>query len=461
MLLRLAGASALALLVAGAAPAETTPVPGTPAHPSAPVAVATIIHAGHLLAVPGQPAIAEATIVTQDGTVRSVQRGYADAAALGLPAGTAVIDLKDRFVLPGFMDMHVHLSSGGAARSPMTRLREGPEYFAINAYANANRTLMAGFTTVRDLGSPGDSLFALRDAVRDGIVAGPKIVAAGEGISPTNGHADVHGLRRDLMESQHRPGVCDGADDCRRAVRDAIKFGANVIKVHVTGGVLDESDAGTGQQFTDEELKAIVDAGHAMGRKVTTHAHGKAGIDAAVRAGYDSIEHAMWADEESLKLMKQHGTWLIPTVWPITWVGDTPEKVRQGPFKDLAPNSLAKLYKLGDQPKKMVRMAIRLGVPIALGTDNGIAPHGTNGYEMLEYVEAGMTPMEALKTGTVNAAAAGGLEDRGRIAPGLAADIVALDGDPLKDIRAVLDVDFVMRDGIVFKRGGQPTGVIQ
>ena len=254
--------------------------------------------------------------------------------------------------------------------------------------------------------------------------------------------------------------MCDGADDCRRAVRDAIKFGANVIKVHVTGGVLDESDAGTGQQFTDEELKAIVDAGHAMGRKVTTHAHGKSGIDAAVRAGYDSIEHGMWGDEESLKLMKKRGVWLIPTVWPITWVGDTPEKLRQGPLKDLPLNSLAKLYQLGDQPKKLVRMAIKLGVLIALGTDNGIAPHGTNAYEMLEYVEAGMTPMEAIKTGTVNAAQAG-RHHRGRIAPGFAADIIALDADPLQDIRAVLDVDFVMRDGIVFKSGGKPTGVIQ
>lgn len=455
MKVRLACAAALAAVLGSVASAETTPVPGTPPHPSAPMAKPSIIYAGKLLAVPGERPIGQATIVTENGKVRSIQQGYADAAALGLPTDTAVIDLKDKFVLPGFMDMHVHLSSGGSARNPMTRLREGPEYYAVNAYANGYRTLMAGFTTVRDLGSTGDSLFGLRDAIRDGIVAGPKIIASGEGISPTNGHADAHGLRRDLMEAQIRPGVCNGADDCRRAVRDAIKYGANVIKVHVTGGVLDESDAGTGQQFTDDELKAIVDAGHAMGRKVTTHAHGKKGIDAAVRAGYDSIEHAMWADEESLKLMKQHGTWLVPTVWPITWVGDTPEKVRQGPFKDLAPNSLAKLYQLGDQPKKMVRMAIRLGVPIALGTDNGIAPHGTNAYEMLEYVEAGMTPMEALKTGTVNAAQAGGVPDRGSIAPGLAADIIALDNDPLQDIRAVLDVDFVMRDGIIFKQAGK------
>jgi imidazolonepropionase-like amidohydrolase len=195
-----------------------------------------------------------------------------------------------------------------------------------------------------------------------------------------------------------------------------------------------------------------------MGRHVTTHAHGKEGIDAAVRAGYDSIEHAMWADEESLKAMKARGTWLVPTVWPIDWVGDTPEKVRQGPFRNLNPNSMAKMLQLGDQPKKMVRMAIRLGVNIALGTDSGISPHGTNAREMIEYVAAGMTPAQALKTGTVNAAAAMGLKDRGALKPGMLADVVALRGDPLDDIVHVLDVDFVMRDGMVFKQSGMAVG---
>jgi len=456
-------AVALAGVAAVAAPALANSLPpGQPAHRTKPLPVAEIIHAGTLLAVPGEAPLTNATLVTADGKVVSVKKGFLDAVALGLPADTAVIDLSSKFVMPGFMDMHVHLTSGGAGRdNPMLKLREPEAYFTLVGYANGIDTLMAGFTTVRDLGSPGDTMFALRDAIHDGVVAGPKIVAAGEGISPTNGHADVHGLRRDLMEAQIRPGVCDGADDCRRAVRDAVKYGANVIKVHVTGGVLDESDAGTGQQFTDDELRAIVETGHMMGRKVTTHAHGKEGIDAAVRAGYDSIEHAMWADEESLKLMKQHGTWLVPTVWPISWVGDTPETVRAGPFRNLPQNSLDKLYKLGDQPKKMVRMAIRLGVKIALGTDNGIAPHGTNGREMLEYVEAGMTPMEALKTGTVNASEAGGLPDRGRLTPGMAADVVALDGNPLEKIDAVLDVDFVMRDGLVFKRDGKPTELVR
>jgi imidazolonepropionase-like amidohydrolase len=455
----LTAACALALPLAAAPPAALAaqrPVePGDPAHPSARVARTSIIHAGSFLSAPGEKVRSRATLVIENGKVKSIHDGFADAGALGLPASTPVLDLTTKFVLPGFIDLHVHLATGGVAgRFAGLQLRQGPEFYALNAYNNAYATLMAGFTTVRDLGSPGQSVIALRDAVKLGVVAGPKIVASGEGISPTNGHGDVHGLRPDLMEAQVRPGVCDGADDCRRAVRNAIKYGADVIKVHVTGGVMDESASGTNQQFSDAEIKAIAETAHSMGVKVTTHAHGKDGIDSAVRAGFDSIEHGMWADEESLRLMKQKGTWLIPTVWPISWVGDTPEEKLRGPFKNLPPTTMEKFMKLGDQPKKLIRMAVRIGTPVALGTDNGIAPHGTNAQEFLEYVEAGMSPVEALKTGTVNAAIAGGLTDRGRLAPGFAADIVALDGDPTANIAAVTDVSFVMRDGIVFKQNG-------
>lgn len=448
----------LATMVPGSASAAGRPeiVPGQPPHPSPRAARATIIHAGKLLAVPGEAVRQRATVVVgADGRISRIADGFLDAAALGLPADTQVVDLSSRFVLPGFMDLHVHITNSGiAGRNPGARLRQEDAFFSLNGANNAYDTLMAGFTTIRDLGASNGAIFPLRDAIKAGIVAGPHILAAGKGISPTNGHADVHDLKRELLDIQTEDNTCNGAGDCMRATRAAIKYGADVIKVHVTGGVLDPSDGGTDQQFSDEELKAIVWAGHSMGRKVTTHAHGKAGIDAAVRAGYDSIEHAMWADDESLRLMKQHGTWLIPTVWPITYVGDTPAKVMQGPFRNLAPNSLAKLLKLGDQPKKMVRAAIKMGVPIALGTDAGIAPHGTNAQEMVEYVDAGMTPMEALKTGTVNAAKAAGVPDRGALAPGMLADIIALESDPLADISAVTKVDFVMRDGIVFKRDG-------
>jgi imidazolonepropionase-like amidohydrolase len=422
------------------------------AQAAAPAPANAVIHAGQLLAVPGREPVTNATVVVADGKVREIRTGFAEPAALGLPADTAVIDLRNMFVMPGFLDLHVHLSSSGM-RGRDLRFRESEGYFSLIGARSARATLMAGFTTVRDLGSEGSAIYALRDAARDGIVAAPKIIVSGDPISPTNGHADNHNLREEVMRAMPRRGVCDGADDCRRVVREAIRRGADVIKVMATGGTLDESNAGTGQQFTDEELKAIVDTAHAFGRKVTAHAHAKAGIDACVRAGIDSIEHGMWADDKTLREMKANGTWLVPTVATITFVGDTPEKVKAGPLKDLPPVSMEKVLKLGTQPRKLARLAHEIGTKIALGTDAPLVPHGQNATELVDYVNAGMTPMQALMTGTVNAADAAGV-DGGRLEPGKAADIVALSRSPLADIKAVMDVGFVMRDGIVFKGPG-------
>lgn len=412
----------------------------------------SIIHAGQLLAVPGEAPVVHTTVVVVDGKVSSIEPGFATAEALHLPASTPVLDLSNSFVMPGFIDLHVHLSGFGGAGD--LALRESSEYFALVGAKNALATLMAGFTTVRDLGSVGYTVLGLRDGIRDGLVPGPKILASGDPISPTDGHADNHGYREEVMAAMPRRGICDGADDCRRAVRSAVKRGADVIKVMASGGTLDESDAPTDRQFTDAELQAIAETAHGLGRKVTAHAHGKDAIDACIRAGFDSIEHAMWADTESLKAMKAHGIWLIPTVYPIDYVGDTPEKVRAGPFKDLPTVSLNKVIALGSQPKKLARLAHSLGVKIALGTDASVYPHGQNANEFVEYVNAGMTPMQALISGTTDAATAGGIKSVGRLAPGMAADIVALPESPLKDIHAVLAVDFVMRDGIVFKEHG-------
>ncbi len=411
----------------------------------------SILHAGRLLAEPGTAPVGQATIVVEKGTIKEVRSGYADAAALGLPPDTPTIDLTGMFVMPGFIDLHVHLSSGGERERDLA-LRESDNYFTVIAYRSAMATLMGGFTTVRDLGSTGYTVLGLRDAIRDGIVLGPRILASGDPISPTNGHADNHNLREELLEGIVRRGVCDGADDCRRVVREAIRRGVDVIKVMATGGTLDEGDGGTGQQFSDEELKAIAETAHDFGRKVTAHAHAKAGIDACVRANFDSIEHGMWADEETLKAMKAKGIWLIPTAATITYVGDTPEKVRNGPLKDLPPVSMAKVLKLGTQPRKLVTLAHKLGVKIAVGTDAPLVPHGQNAMEMVTYVvDSGMTPMEALMAGTVNAAAAGGIKDVGKLAPGMAADVVAMSRSPLEDIHAVMDVGFVMHNGIVVK----------
>lgn len=446
----------LLLMFPAAGNAQRVVEPGQPPQPTPRVAETTIIHAGHLMTEPGKPVLAQATLVTQGGKIHSVHRGYLDAGALSLPANTTVVDLRSKYVLPGFMDLHVHITGSGlVSRTSGLNMRQEDAFFALNGATNAMTTLQAGFTTIRDLGASAEAIFSLRDAINMGIVPGPKIIASGPPVSPTNGHGDTHNMKRAYLDAEPRETVCNGADDCRRATRAAIKYGADVIKVTVTGGVLSPSASGTEQHFTDAELKAIVEAGHSMGRKVTTHAHGKGGIDAAVRAGYDSIEHGMWADEESLRLMKRHGVWLIPTVWPISYVGTTPEEVMKGPMRNINPASLEKLIKLGDQPKKLIRMAIKIGTPIALGTDCGIAPHGTNAQEMVEYVDAGMSTVEALKTGTVNAAAAAGLTDRGRLDPGLAADVIALDGDPVADINQVMNVNFVMRDGIIFKHEGK------
>jgi imidazolonepropionase-like amidohydrolase len=437
------GAAALALFHAGYA-ATLAPPPYS------------IIHAGRLLAIPGKPPLDRATLVVQGAKVKEIRNGYLDAAALGLPPVTPVIDLSGMFVMPGFIDLHVHLSSGAEGGRDLS-LRESDNYFTVVAYRSATATLMSGFTTVRDLGSEGYTVLGLRNAIRDGIVLGPRILASGDPISPSNGHADNHNLREELLNGIPRRGICNGADDCRRVVREAIRRGADVIKVMATGGTLDEGDGGTGQQFSDEELRAIADTAHAFGRNVTAHAHAKAGIDACIRANFDSIEHGMWADEETLKAMKAKGIWLIPTAATITYVGDTPEKVRNGPLKNLPAVSMEKVLKLGTQPRKLVTLAHKIGVGIALGTDAPLVPHGDNGAEMVTYVvDSGLTPMEALMTGTVNAAHAGGLKDVGSLAPDMAADVVAMPKSPLDDIHSVMDVGFVMRGGIVAKAAATP-----
>jgi imidazolonepropionase-like amidohydrolase len=355
--------------------------------------------------------------------------------------------------MPGFIDLHVHLTGQAGTDRKLNLVTMTDADTVLTAQMYARRTLSGGFTTVRDLGSRGSAIFALRDAIKAGQIEGPKIIASGEAITPTGGHGDVHGFRQEILDLFPSTGVCDGADSCRAAVRRQVKRGADVIKVTATGGVLSETATGTGQQFTEAELQAIAETAHALGRKVTAHAHEKAGIEAALRAGFDSIEHAMWADRDTMNLFRSTGAWMIPTVYPITAVGDTPEKMKQGPFKDMPPPIMEKLLRLGKQPKDMTRLAHRMGVRIALGTDSGVSPHGENANEFVEYVNAGMSQMEALAAGTVDAAEAGGVADQvGSLEPGKAADIVAMAGSPLDDISAVLDVRFVMRDGVVFKQ---------
>ena len=413
----------------------------------------TVIHTGTLLAVPGEAPATRQTLVVRDGLVVAIEDGWVEYET---EEPVMTLDLKNYFVMPGFIDLHVHLLSQSGGDRKNAYVTQSDSYFALQGSQYARWTLAAGFTTVRDLGARGEAIFALRDAVRDGLVPGPRILAAGQAITPSGGHGDIHGYRTEVLLALPALGTCDGPNDCRRAVRQMVKRGADVIKVTATGGVLSETATGTGQQFTQEELNAIAETAHALGRKVTAHAHAKEGIEAALRAGFDSIEHSMWADEGTMELFVEKDAWMVPTVYPITAVGDTPEKMKAGPFGNLSPPVMEKLLQLGRQPKDMVALAHSMGVKIALGTDSAVSPHGENANEFIEYVNAGMTPMQALMAGTVNAAEAGGISDlTGALQPGKAADLVALAANPLEDIQAVLDVRLVMRDGIVFKHPEQ------
>ena len=422
-------------------------------HPYAIGSETAIIHAGTLLDEPGNPVKREHTVVVKHGKIDSIHAGYLEKADIeGSDNDKVLIDLSDQFIMPGFIDLHVHISKEYGQNAKLETVTMGDADNALTAAMYAHRTLDAGFTTIRDLGSRGRSVFALRDAIKAGKVPGPRILVAGDAITATGGHGDIHGFRQEVLDAIPSTATCDGPDSCRAAVRRQVKRGADVIKITATGGVLSETAAGTGQQLTDDELKAIVETAHGLGRKVTAHAHAREGIQAALRAGVDSIEHAMWADEDTMKLFVETGAWMIPTIYPITAVGDTPEKMKKGPFGHLPPPIMEKLLQLGRQPKDMGALAYGMGVKIALGTDSGVSPHGENANEFIEYVNIGMSNMEALMAGTVHAATAAGIGNKtGMLEAGKAADIVAMPGNPLDDITAVLGVTFVMRDGVVFK----------
>ena len=401
----------------------------------------TMIHAGTLLAVPGQSAQSEKTIVIRDGKISDIRDGYVRSD------GATIIDLTDMTVMPGLIDSHVHLRSDRATGKPddVVRLEAGD--VALQAAAHAKTTLMAGFTAVQDVGGPKE-IFALRRAIDKGLVPGPHIRAAGSAISATGGHGDFHGFRDDILHMFGSETVCDGPSDCRRAVRQAVKNGADVIKITATGGVLSDTNAGTGQQLLDDELEAIVETASTMGRKVTAHAHDKQGIDAALRAGIDSIEHGSFLDEETTRLFRQNDAVLVPTVL----AGMTVAEWAEDPDTFLTPNQVKKAREVGPVMQNMASIAYRNGVTIAFGTDSGVSAHGDNAKEFQYMVAAGMSPMEAIASATVVAAKHIEMDDKiGSIETGKYADIIAVDEDPLDDVAALMDVDFVMKGGKVYK----------
>ena len=362
--------------------------------------------------------------------------------------GATEIDGRRLVAVPGFIDSHVHITGQQGPTSRLDEVTQSATEQAFVGARHAKRTLMAGFTTVADLGGDNEAVFALRKAIAAGDVPGPRIIAAGSAISVHGGHGDVNGYREDLMHVMRPGSVCSGADDCRRAVREQVWKGADVIKITATGGVLSNTAAGLGQQFSDPELEAIVDAAHRMGRKVTAHAHGADGIKSFIKAGGDSIEHGTWLDDEGIALMKKRGAYLVPTLM----AGDFVVGIARGPNNFFTPAQTAKALQAGPLMLDMTRRAHKAGVKIAFGTDTGVSAHGDNAGEFALLVQAGLTPLEAIQAATVNAAAHFDLSNEiGSLAPGKAADIIAVKGDPLADVNTLRQVSFVMKSGQVAK----------
>jgi imidazolonepropionase-like amidohydrolase len=399
----------------------------------------TYIQAGRLLADPGTGRVETAkTIVVKDGRIAEIRDGYVGEGK--------VVDLRDAFVMPGFIDSHVHITGESNPNERSEALSKSATDSAFDGVVFAGRTLRAGFTTVIDLGGEPQAIYGLRNAIAAGKVEGPRIIAAG-GVAAHGGHGDIHGYRQEILDLYRSPTLCSGADDCARAVRQAIQSGADVIKTASTGGVMSNTAAGLGQQMSDAELTSLVETAHRLGRKVAAHAHGTDGVNAALRAGVDSIEHGTYLDAESIKLFKAKGSYLVPTLL----AGDTVKKRAETAEWMPAPVR-AKARQVGPLMVDALRRAHKAGVKIAFGTDSGVSAHGDNAQEFALMVEAGMTPLEAIRAATVSAADHAGLTSEiGTLTPGKAADIVAVKGDPLTNIRALETTSFVMKGGTVAK----------
>lgn len=402
----------------------------------------TVIHAGTLLAVPGDAPKSKQSIIIEGNRIARVEDGFVDPASV---AGDAMfIDLSDKFVLPGLMDMHVHLLGELGPNSRLDMLQVTTSMQALKGAMHAKRTLDAGFTTVRDLGGRPEAIYALRDAIDKGYLPGPRIVAAGSSLAATGGHGDVDGVKAELLTLWTPETICDGPYDCRRATRYAIKYGADWIKITATGGVLSDTATGTDQQMTEDELREIMDTAHGLGVKVAAHAHGTDGINAALRAGVDSIDHGSFLDRESIRLFRQTGAYLVPTLSPSYKI---PPQMEGNPFFTDAIK--AKALAASAASKANFGSAYEAGVKIAFGTDSAVTKHGKNADEFAMMVDSGMSEMDAIRAATVVAAALLDMSDTlGTIESGKMADIIAVDRNPLDDITALESVSVVIRDGI-------------
>jgi imidazolonepropionase-like amidohydrolase len=402
------------------------------------------VRAGRLIDVTTGSVIENATILIRGDHIEAVGRDVRP------PAGAQLIDLSGHTVMPGFIDMHTHITGDPSGGYSDHTLHEWPGYDAIVGVKNARKTLLAGFTTIRNVGSSDWADIALRDAINKGVVPGPRVFAAANSMGITGGHCDTNGYRPDLRaEPGPETGIANGIDEARKAVRYQVKYGADVIKICATGGVLSAGDAVGVPQYTLEEMKAIVETARFAERKVAAHAHGLEGIKLAVQAGVASIEHGSMIDAEAARLMKQHGTYLVPTRMAFESV------VKGAQEGKLAPWSAKKALEIAPHARESIKIAIQAGVPIAFGTDAGVFPHGENGDEFRLLVEAGMSPLAAIQSATTEAAKLLGQEKQlGALKPGFFADLVAVRGDPLRDITLLKRIQFVMKGGVVYKQAG-------
>ncbi len=406
---------------------------------------ATLVHAGRVIDGISEHAVDEATLVIEDDRILAVETGYRDPGP-----DDVLIDLRAMTVLPGLMDMHTHIYHQRHADTYIEQFQLEPGEYAYRSVQYAEKTLMAGFTTVRDLGDRYNLTVALRDAIDAGYIKGPRIFTAAKSIATTGGHADpTNGwVSRLAGNPGPKEGVANGVAQARQAVRQRYKDGADLIKITATGGVLSLAKSGQNPQFTEEEIRAIVETADDYDFHVAAHAHGAEGMKRAIRAGVRSIEHGTYMDDEVIALMKKRGTYYVPTISAGKWVAEKASV--DGFFPDVVrPKAAA----IGAAISDTFARAYREGVIIAFGTDSGVSPHGENAREFIFMVEGGMPPMAAIKSATSVAAELLGIESElGSLAPGKIADLIAVDGDPLTDIGVLQNVGFVMKAGVVYKQ---------
>lgn len=404
------------------------------------------VKAARLIDGTGKAEIQNGVVVVTDNMITAVGA----ASQVAIPAGAKVIDLGDATLMPGFIDAHTHVIGRilGDPAGNTAAVKDYDSFAAIVGTRNANNILLAGFTTIRNVGASNFDDMALRKAINEGFVHGPRMMAAGHAIGITGGHCDENGFKPGLLDEGIKGGIANGPEEVRAAVRYQVKYGADVIKTCATGGVLSEGDAVGATQYTYEEMKALVDEAQKLDRKVAAHAHGTEGIKIAIRAGVNSIEHGSFLDEEGAKMMAERGTYLVPTLM----AGEQVEKLaKAGVIKGLIAE---KAFAAAAAMRNGIKIAKKYNVKMALGTDSSVIPHGTNGHEFTLMVEwGGLTPMESIVAGTMGGATLLGWDKKiGSLEVGKWADLAAVLGDPLKDIHKMESAVFVMKNGIVYKR---------